>query len=147
MPIFGKITMKVNIARFARTFSSLLGAGVSVNESLETTAGALSNVIIRDALLDASKMIRNGRTVSESLAASGILPEIIIQMAAVGEETGQLDTVLNKVAEFYEQEVDTVINSLSSIIEPILIVGLGAVVGFIVASVLGPITALQGSIQ
>jgi type IV pilus assembly protein PilC len=147
MPIFGKITMKVNVARFARTFSSLLGAGVSVNEALETTAGALSNVIIRDALLDASKMIRNGHTVSESLAASGILPEIIIQMAAVGEETGQLDTVLNKVAEFYEQEVDTVINSLSSIIEPILIVGLGAVVGFIVASVLGPITALQGSIQ
>lgn len=147
MPVFGKITMKVNVARFARTFSSLLGAGVSVNEALETTAGALSNVIVRDALLDASKMIRNGHTVSESLAASGILPEIIIQMAAVGEETGQLDTVLNKVAEFYEQEVDTVINSLSSIIEPILIVGLGTVVGFIVASVLGPITALQGSIQ
>jgi len=147
MPIFGKITLKVNVARFARTFSSLLGAGVSVNESLETTAGALSNVVIRDALLDASKMIRNGHTVSESLAASGILPEIIIQMAAVGEETGQLDTVLNKVAEFYEEEVDTIINSLSSIIEPILIVGLGTVVGFIVASVLGPITALQGSIK
>lgn len=147
MPVFGKITMKVNVARFARTFSSLLGAGVSVNESLETTAGALSNVVIRDALLDASKMIRNGHTVSESLAAANILPEIIIQMAAVGEETGQLDTVLNKVAEFYEQEVDTVINSLSSIIEPILIVGLGTVVGFIVASVLGPITALQGSIN
>lgn len=147
MPIFGKITLKVNVARFARTFSSLLGAGVSVNEALETTAGALSNIVIRDALLDASKMIRNGHTVSESLAASNILPEIIIQMASVGEETGQLDTVLNKVAEFYEEEVDTIINSLSSIIEPILIVGLGTVVGFIVASVLGPITALQGSIK
>lgn len=147
LPIFGKITLKVNVARFARTFSSLLGAGVSVNESLETTAGALSNVVIKDALLDASKMIRNGHTVAESLAASGILPEIIIQMASVGEETGQLDTVLNKVADFYEEEVDTIIGSLSSIIEPILIVGLGTVVGFIVASVLGPITALQGSIQ
>ncbi len=147
MPIFGKIILKVNVARFARIFSSLLGAGVSVNEALETTAGALSNVVIRDSLIEASKMIRNGHTVSESLAASNILPEIIIQMAAVGEETGQLDTVLNKVAEFYEEEVDTIINSLSSIIEPILIVGLGTIVGFIVASVLGPITALQGSIK
>lgn len=147
MPIFGNIILKVNVARFARTFSSLLGAGVSVIEALETTAGSLSNVVIRDALLDASKMITNGQTVSDSLAATGVLPQIIVQMAAVGEETGQLDTVLTKVAEFYEEEVDTIINSLSSIIEPILIVGLGAVVGFIVASVLGPITALQGSVK
>lgn len=147
LPIFGKITQKVNVARFARTFSSLLGAGVSVNESLDTTAGALSNVVIRDALLDASKKIRNGHTVAESLAESNVLPGIVIQMAAVGEETGQLDTVLNKVAEFYEDEVDTMIDSMASIIEPLLIVGLGTVVGFIVASVLGPITALQGSIQ
>lgn len=147
LPIFGKITLKVNVARFARTFSSLLGAGVSVNESLETTAGALSNVVIKDALLNASKKIRNGNAVAESLAETKVLPGIIIQMTAVGEETGQLDSVLNKVATFYEEEVDTVIDSLASIIEPILIVGLGVVVGFIVASVLGPITALQGSIQ
>lgn len=147
MPIFGKITLKVNVARFARTFSSLLAAGISVNQALETTAGALSNVVVKEALLDASKMIREGHPVSDSLAESGILPQIIIQMAAVGEETGQLDTVLNKVAEFYEEEVDTIINNISSIIEPVLIVGLGSIVGFIVASVLGPITALQGSIQ
>lgn len=147
LPIFGKITLKVNVARFARTFSSLLGAGVSVNESLETTAGALSNVVIKEALLDASKKIRNGNTVADSLAESNVLPGIIIQMTAVGEETGQLDSVLNKVASFYEEEVDAVIDSLASIIEPILIVSLGVVVGFIVASVLGPITALQGSIQ
>jgi type IV pilus assembly protein PilC len=146
LPIFGKITLKVNVARFARTFSSLLGAGVSVIESLETTAGALSNVVIRKALLDAAQSIKNGQPISDSLAASGVLPQIVIQMAAVGEETGQLDTVLVKVAEFYEDEVDTVIASLSSIIEPILIVGLGSVVGFIVASVLGPIIALQDSI-
>jgi type IV pilus assembly protein PilC len=80
------------------------------------------------------------------LASSGVLPQIIIQMAAVGEETGKLDSVLNKVADFYEEEVDTVIASLSSIIEPILIVGLGSVVGFIVASVLGPIINLQNAV-
>lgn len=146
MPVFGKITLKVNVARFARTFSSLLGAGVSVIESLETTAGALTNVVVRDALYEAAQQIKNGQPISDSLNQSGILPQIIIQMAAVGEETGQLDTVLNKVAEFYEDEVDTIIASLSSIIEPILIVGLGSIVGFIVASVLGPITALQGAV-
>lgn len=146
-PIFGPIVMKVNVARFARTFSSLLGAGVSVIEALETTAGALSNTVIRQALIDATKAIKNGQTIADSLAESHLLPQIIIQMAAVGEETGQIDTVLNKVAEFYEDEVDTVIASLSSIIEPILIVGLGSIVGFIVASVLGPITALQGSVK
>lgn len=146
VPIFGKIIMKVNVARFARTFSSLLCAGVSVIEALETTAGALTNVVIRDALFDAAVKIKNGQPIADSLAASNILPQIIIQMTAVGEETGQLDTVLDKVAEFYEEEVDTVINSLSSVIEPILIVCLGTVVGVIVASVLGPLVNLQKAI-
>jgi len=146
MPVLGKITLKVNVARFARTFSSLLGAGVSVIEALDTTAGALSNVVIQQSLFDAANAIKNGQPVSESLATSGVLPPIVIQMAAVGEETGKLDTVLTKVADFYEEEVDTVIASLSSIIEPILIVGLGSIVGFIVMSVLGPITALQGAV-
>jgi type IV pilus assembly protein PilC len=97
--------------------------------------------------MDASTMIKNGAPISEALTSGNVLPGIIIQMSAVGEETGQMDTVLNKVAEFYEDEVDTIVASLSSIIEPILIVGLGSVVGFIVASVLGPIIALQGSIK
>lgn len=146
MPVFGKIIMKVNVARFARTFSSLLGAGVSVIEALNTTAGALTNVVVQKALTDAAIQIKNGQPIAESLASSNVLPQIIIQMAAVGEETGQLDTVLNKVAEFYEEEVDTVINSLSSVIEPILIVGLGTVVGIIVASVLGPIVNIQKAV-
>lgn len=146
VPIFGKIIMKVNVARFARTFSSLLGAGVSVIEALETTAGALTNVVVQKALNDAAIQIKNGQPIAESLGSSNVLPQIIIQMTAVGEETGQLDTVLTKVAEFYEEEVDTVINSLSSIIEPVLIVGLGTVVGIIVASVLGPIVNIQKAV-
>lgn len=146
MPVFGKIIMKVNVARFARTFSSLLSAGVSVIEALETTAGSLTNVVVQKSLTDAAVQIKNGQPIAESLASSNVLPQIVIQMAAVGEETGQLDTVLNKVAEFYEDEVDTVINSLSSIIEPILIVALGTVVGIIVASVLGPIINIQKAV-
>jgi type IV pilus assembly protein PilC len=147
VPIFGKIIMKVNIARFARTFSSLVGAGVSVIEALNVTAGSLSNAVIKKSIQDSTVLIRNGRNISDSLDEGKVMPQIIIQMTAVGEETGQLDTVLEKVAEFYEQEVDTVIDSLASIIEPILIVSLGGVVGVIVASVLGPIISLQGSIR
>lgn len=146
LPIFGPIVMKVNIARFARTFSSLMAAGVTVIESLNVTSGSLGNEVIKKALQDSINDIRGGSNISDSLARSGILPGIIIQMSAVGEETGQMDTVLEKVAEFYEEEVDTVIDSMASIIEPILIVGLGGAVGVIVLSVLGPVFSLQGSI-
>ena len=146
MPIFGPIITKVNVARFALTFSSLMGAGVSVIESLHVTAGSLNNVVIRGALESAIADIKNGRGIAESLEDSHILPTLVVQMAAVGEETGQMDTVLTKVAEFYEEEVDTVISSISSIIEPVLIVFLGGVVALIAASVIGPITNLQGSI-
>ncbi len=146
VPIFGKIIMKVNIARFARTFSSLAAAGVSVLEALNVTSGSLGNEVIKKGIQDSIVRIRNGSNISDSLNESHVMPQIIIQMSAVGEETGQLDTVLEKVADFYEQEVDTVVDSLASIIEPIMIVGLGSVVGLIVLSVLGPIFALQGSV-
>ncbi|HTE22163.1 MAG TPA: type II secretion system F family protein [Candidatus Limnocylindria bacterium] len=146
VPIFGKIIMKVNVARFARTFSSLASAGVSVIEALNVTSGSLNNAVIKKGIQESIVRIRNGSNIADSLEESHVMPQIIIQMTAVGEETGQLDTVLEKVAEFYEQEVDTVIDSLASIIEPILIVALGGVVGVIVASVLGPIISLQGAV-
>jgi len=146
IPIFGKIIMKVNIARFARTFSSLAAAGVSVLEALDVTSDSLGNAVIKKDIKDSITRIRNGSNISDSLAESKSIPQIIIQMTAVGEETGQLDTVLEKVAEFYEQEVDSVIDSMASIIEPVMIVALGGVVGVIVLSVLGPIFSLQGAV-
>ena len=146
IPIFGKIIMKVNIARFARTFSSLAAAGVSVLEALDVTSDSLGNAVIKKDIKDSIARIRNGSNISDSLAESKSIPQIIIQMTAVGEETGQLDTVLEKVAEFYEQEVDSVIDSMASIIEPVMIVALGGVVGVIVLSVLGPIFSLQGAV-
>ncbi len=146
IPVFGNIIMKVNVARFARTFSSLLAAGVSVIDALDVTSNALTNVVIRDGLRESIDRIKNGDNIADSLEASKVLPEIIIQMTAVGEETGKLDEVLDKVAEFYEKEVDAVTSGLSSIIEPILIVGLGGVVGFIVASILGPIISIQSAV-
>jgi type IV pilus assembly protein PilC len=146
IPVFGNIILKVNVARFARTFSSLMAAGVTVIEALEVTAGALTNVVIKKALADSVQSIKNGKNIADSLAESNVLPAIIIQMTAVGEETGKIGEVLDKVAEFYEDEVDAITSGLSSIIEPILIVGLGGIVGFIIFSVLGPIISIQGTV-
>lgn len=146
VPVFGNIILKVNVARFARTFSSLMAAGVTVIDALEITAGALTNLVVRKALTDSVQSIKNGSNIADSLAQSKVLPAIIIQMTAVGEETGKIGEVLDKVAEFYEEEVDQITSGLSSIIEPVLIVGLGGVVGFIVMSVLGPILSIQGTV-
>lgn len=146
IPIFGNIILKVNVARFARTFSSLLAAGVTVIDALDVTSKALNNVVVQKGLEDSIKGIKNGKNIADALAESKILPAIIIQMTAVGEETGKLGEVLDKVAEFYEEEVNQITNSIASIIEPILIVGLGGIVGLIVLSVLGPILAIQGTV-
>lgn len=146
IPIFGNIILKVNVARFARTFSSLLAAGVTVIDALEVTSKALNNVVVQKGLQDSIHSIKNGSNIAEALAQSKILPAIIIQMTAVGEETGKLGEVLDKVAEFYEEEVNQITSSIASIIEPILIVGLGGIVGFIVLSVLGPILSIQGTV-
>lgn len=146
VPVFGNIILKVNVARFARTFSSLMSAGVTVIDSLEVTKGALTNEVVKKAIGDSVQNIKNGGNIADSLGQSKVLPAIIIQMTAVGEETGKIGEVLDKVAEFYEEEVDQITSSLSSIIEPILIVGLGGIVGFIVMSVLGPILSIQGTV-
>lgn len=147
IPIFGNIILKVNVARFARTFSSLLAAGVTVIDALDVTSKALTNVVVQKGLQDAIQSIKDGSNIADSLEAAKVLPAIIIQMTAVGEETGKLGEVLDKVAEFYEEEVNQITSSIASIIEPILIVGLGGIVGLIVLSVLGPIVSIQGSVK
>lgn len=147
VPAVKGIITKVIIARFSRTFSSLNGAGVSIIETLTVTAHALGNVVYEQALLDAVDKVKNGEQLSHALETNGLFPAIVSQMLAVGEETGQTDVVLVKVAEFYEEEVDTAINSLSSIIEPIMIVVMGGVVGLVAASVMGPIASLAQNIQ
>jgi type IV pilus assembly protein PilC len=145
-PVIKDIITKVAVARFARTFSALTSAGVSVLEALEVTGGAIGNKVIENELKDAAKEVRNGKPLSEPISKSPHFPSIVAQMLAVGEETGQLDTVLVKVADFYEEEVDTIIDSLSSIIEPVMIVIMGGMVGLIAASVMGPITSLSQNI-
>lgn len=145
-PVLSPIIVKIAVARFARTFASLMGAGVNVLDALEVTGGAIGNKVIEAELKEAAKAVRNGKQLSEPLSQSKHFPSIVSQMLAVGEETGQIDTILIKVADFYEEEVQTVIDSLSSIIEPLMIVVLGSIVGVIAASVMGPIANLSKNI-
>lgn len=146
IPVIKTVILKIAIARFARTFASLMSAGVGVLEALQVTGGAIGNLVIEKELKDAANLVKNGKQLSEPLSASKYFPPIVSQMLAVGEETGQIDTILVKVADFYEEEVETTIDGLSSIIEPIMIVVLGAMVGLIAASVMGPITSLSKNI-
>ena len=146
IPVIKMIITKVAIARFSRTFASLMTAGVGVLEALEVTGGAIGNKVIEAELKEAAKAVKNGKQLSEPLGESKHFPPIVSQMLAVGEETGQVDTILIKVADFYEEEVETVIDGLSSIIEPLMIIVLGAVVGLIAASVMGPIANLSKNI-
>lgn len=146
IPIIKVLIAKIAIARFSRTFASLMSAGVSVLDSLEVTGGAIGNKVIEKELKDAAKAVKNGKSLSEPLANSEHFPPIVSQMLAIGEETGQIDTILVKVADFYEEEVETMIDGLSSLIEPLMIVVLGGLVGIIAASVMGPIASLSKNI-
>jgi type IV pilus assembly protein PilC len=147
LPAIKTVIQKVIVARFARTFSALSGAGVSIIETMTVTSHALGNVVYEESLLNAVDKVKNGEQLSKVLEEDGLYPAIVSQMLSVGEETGQTDTVLVKVAEFYEEEVDTAINSLSSIIEPVMIVVMGSIVGLIAASVMGPIAGLSNQIH
>lgn len=147
LPGIKTIASKVAVARFARTFSALMGAGVAVLEALEVTAHAIGNVVYEKSLIDAAEQVKNGAALSSVLEQDPLYPAIVAQMLAVGEETGQTDTVLVKVADFYEEEVDVAIDGLSAIIEPVMIVFMGGMVGLIAASVMVPIASLAQNIK
>lgn len=147
IPGVSSIVSKVAIAHFARTFSSLMGAGVNVLESLAVTSRAVGNVMYEESLMHAVEEVKNGKQLSDVIDKDPLFPSIVSQMLAVGEETGQTDSVLIKVADFYEEEVDAAIDGISSIIEPVMIVFMGGMVGVIAASVMMPIAGMASSIQ
>ncbi|MFZ1812075.1 MAG: type II secretion system F family protein [Candidatus Saccharimonadales bacterium] len=146
-PIIGPIIRKVAVARFARTFSSLIGAGVSVLETLRVTGNAIGNDAFRDELIHGAEAVTSGSQLSQALEKGGLFPAIVPQMLSVGEETGETAEVLIKVADFFEEEVDATIASLSSIIEPVMIVFMGGMVGLVAVSVMGPIASLSQNVQ
>jgi len=146
-PLLKTIIKKIAIAHFARTFSALIEAGVAVLEALSVTSRAVGNVIYEDALMAAESEVKNGKSLSSVIAANPLFPPIVSQMLLVGEETGQTDKVLVKVADFYEEEVDIAIGGISTIIEPVMIVVMGGMVGLIAASVMLPIAGLAQNIK
>jgi len=146
LPVVKTVILKIAIARFSRTFASLMSSGVSVLDALEVTGAALGNKVIEAELAAAAEEVKNGKPLSEPISQSPHFPPIVAQMLMVGEETGQIDTVLVKIADFYEEEVTVLIDGLAAIIEPIMIVFLGAGVGLIAASVMGPIANLSKNI-
>ncbi len=141
-PVFGKLAHKIALARFSRTLSTLLSSGVGILQAMETVAGTVSNDIISDAILSARASIREGERIGEPLARSKLFPPMVVQMVSIGEESGALDPMLSKVADFYEDEVDSAVASLTSAIEPLLIITLGVIVGFIVISLFLPLIAV-----
>lgn len=142
VPVFGKLNHKICLSRFARTLATLLSSGVPILQAMETVAGTVSNEIISDAIVYARTRIREGDRIGEPLAKSKLFPPMIVQMISIGEESGSLDNMLTKVAEFYESEVDASLQSLTSAIEPIMIVMLGTIVGFIVIAMFQPLLAI-----
>jgi type IV pilus assembly protein PilC len=146
LPIVKIIILKIAVARFSRTFASLMGAGVNVLDALEVTGAAIGNKAIEAELASAAQEVKNGKPLSAPLSKSRYFPPIVAQMLIVGEETGEIDTVLVKIADFYEEEVGVLIDGLSAVIEPVMIVILGAGVGVIAASVMGPIAHMSKNI-
>jgi type IV pilus assembly protein PilC len=147
IPVVNNLITKTAVARFSRIFASLMTAGVSIVDAIETTANAIGNAVIEKDLLNAAKAVQAGSQLSTELEKSKNFPPIVSQMLAVGEETGKTDTIILKIAEFYEEEVDVTVGALSSIIEPIMILLLGGMVGLIAVSVFGPITQTETSVH
>jgi len=143
-PIFGPILKKVAVARFTRTLGTLIKSGVPIMQALETVSQTAGNVVIAEAVNATRESIREGGRLSDPLKKSGIFPNMVTSMISVGEETGALDIMLSKIADFYDQEVDTAVKGLTSLIEPIVIVVMGVVIGTIVVAMFMPMFEIGG---
>lgn len=147
LPIFGVLLLKSSISKFARTLSTLSKSGVPILNALEIVGSTAGNKVIELAVLDARNSIREGEGISGPLEEKGIFPPMVVRMIAVGEETGELEEMLSKIADFYEAQVDTAVEGLSSLLEPIIIAFLGIVIGGIVVAMFLPILTLSQAIK
>ncbi len=139
MPIIGPILVKASIARYARTLATMFAAGVPLVEAMSSVAGAVGNVVYGDAVLKMKDDVATGTQLNVTMRQSGLFPNMVVQMTAIGEEAGSVDTMLSKVADFYEEEVDNAVDSLSSLLEPIIMSFLGVVIGGLVIAMYLPI--------
>jgi type IV pilus assembly protein PilC len=142
LPVLGIILRKIAVARFCRTLSTLMASGVPILDGLDITARTAGNAIIEDAIQMTRKSIERGETIAAPLKETGVFPGMVVQMIGVGEATGALDTMLAKIADFYEEEVDTAVAGMLTLLEPIMIAFLGGIVGGIVIAMYLPIFGL-----
>lgn len=146
VPIVGELTLKIAVSRFARTFGVLIAAGVPIMRTMEIIGETSGNAVITKAINDSRLAVRDGQRLSKPLTDSGLFPPMVTHMIDIGEETGRLSEMLIKVSDFYDQEVDATVKGLTSLIEPILIVFMGVLVGFIAISIMAPMFKLVSSI-
>lgn len=145
VPLIKDVIIKGGLARFSRTLSTLLGAGVGIMESLEIAAKTSGNYVLERSFMRARSAVAEGRSMTQPLAAEKFIPPMVIQMIAVGEQTGNIDTMLSKVADFYEDEVDSAVSALTSSMEPLLMVVLGGIIGTLVIAMYMPIFNMAGA--
>lgn len=146
-PVFGPLLRKVAVAKFTRTLGTLINSGVPILESLNVAAGTAGNKMVEEAIYNVRSSISEGRTIAQPLGESGIFPAMVVQMVSVGETTGALDQMLNKIADFYDEEVETAVDALTTMIEPFMIVFLGGTVGSIIIAMYLPIFAMAGAVS
>jgi type IV pilus assembly protein PilC len=147
IPVFGELLRKVAVAKFTRTMGTMLASGVAILEALDIVAKTAGNRTIERALYDVRSGIAEGRTMADPLAESGVFPSMVCQMISVGESTGALDAMLEKIADFYDEEVDQAVENLTSLIEPFMLVFLGVTIGGLVIAMYLPIFKMAGAIQ
>ncbi|MBI2564167.1 MAG: type II secretion system F family protein [candidate division NC10 bacterium] len=141
-PVFGLLIRKVSVAKFTRTLGTLISSGVAILDGLDITARTAGNKVVEAAILKTRSSISEGKTIAEPLKDSGVFPPMVVQMIAVGEQTGALDAMLGKIADFYDEEVDTAVGNLTSLLEPMLMVFLGVIIGGVVIAMYLPIFKL-----
>jgi type IV pilus assembly protein PilC len=147
LPILGPVMRKIAVARFTRTLGTLLQSGVPILDALEICARTAGNVVIESAVMHVRQRISEGKNMAEPLMETKVFPDMVVQMIAVGEQTGALDQMLNKVADFYEEETDIAVASLTSALEPLLMLGVGGMVGVVMVAMYLPIFSLAGNIK
>jgi type IV pilus assembly protein PilC len=147
LPIFGPLLQKVALSRFSRTLATLIQSGVPILSALDIVGKSSGNRVIEVTVQNAATHIQEGESLSDPLNKSGIFPKMVTRMISVGEKTGKLDTMLLKIAEFYDDQVDAAVSGLTSMIEPLIIGFLGIVIGFIVVALFLPIINLTKVIQ
>jgi len=147
LPVMGEVLKKIAVARFTRTLGTLLSSGVPILDALEIVAKTAGNVVVEEAIMYSRMRISEGKNMAQPLMETNVFPPMVVQMVGVGEQTGALDTMLNKIADFYEEEVDVAVSAMTSLIEPVMMVGIGGTVGVVLIAMYLPIFSIAGKIK